>query len=138
MSIVMGAFGTVTKGLQKGLEDWKLADEWRPTKLLHYSERSEYWEEYWRLEETCCHSHSCETASANADVKNSDEELIIIILIIIIIAMMLLNLTLRKYTAGYKLSKSQEKINHRHERHQTICKKSKRTVNSHTRSLNIQ
>ena len=25
--IVIGAFGTVTKGLLKGLEEWKLADE---------------------------------------------------------------------------------------------------------------
>ena len=46
--IVIGAFGTVTKGLLKGLED-----EWRPSKLQHYWERSEYWEESWRLEETC-------------------------------------------------------------------------------------
>ena len=30
--IVIGAFGTVTKGLRT----WKLADEWRPSKLLHY------------------------------------------------------------------------------------------------------
>ena len=32
--IVIGAFGTVTKGLLKGLED--LEDEWRPSKLQHY------------------------------------------------------------------------------------------------------
>ena len=34
--IVIGAFGTVTKGLLKGLEAWKLADEWRPSKRHHY------------------------------------------------------------------------------------------------------
>ena len=34
--IVIGALGTVTKGLLKGLFTWKLADEWRPSKLLHY------------------------------------------------------------------------------------------------------
>ena len=33
--IVIGAFGTVTKGLLKGLKTWKLADEWRPSKLQH-------------------------------------------------------------------------------------------------------
>ena len=33
--MVIGAFGTVTKGLLKGL-DWKLADEWRSSKLQHY------------------------------------------------------------------------------------------------------
>ena len=34
--IVIGAFGTVSKGLLKGLEDWRLDDEWRPSKLQHY------------------------------------------------------------------------------------------------------
>ena len=66
--IVIGAFGTVTKGLLKGLED--LEDEWKPFKL-HYWEWPEYWEESWRLEETCCHSNSCERSSAKTDVKNS-------------------------------------------------------------------
>ena len=67
--IVIGAFGTITKGLLKGLE---LADEWRPSKPLHYCERPEYWEESWRLEETCCHSNSSERPSANTDEKNSE------------------------------------------------------------------
>ena len=31
----------------------------------------EYWEESWRLEETCCHSDSSEKPSASAGVKNS-------------------------------------------------------------------
>ena len=35
ISIVIGAFGTVTKGLLKGLKDLELADEWRPSKLLY-------------------------------------------------------------------------------------------------------
>ena len=48
ITIVIGAFGTVTKGL-------------------------EYWEESWKLEETCCHSISCKKPSAYADVKNSNE-----------------------------------------------------------------
>ena len=30
----------------------------------------EFWDESWRLEETCCHSNS-ENRSANTDVKNS-------------------------------------------------------------------
>ena len=46
--IVIGAFGTVTKGLLKGVED---LDEWRPSKLQHYWERPEYCEESWRLDE---------------------------------------------------------------------------------------
>ena len=34
--ILMGAFGTVTKGLLKEWRTGKLADEWRPFKLLNY------------------------------------------------------------------------------------------------------
>ena len=62
--IVINAFGTVTKGLLKGLKD-----EWRPSKLLHYGEQPENWEESWRLEETCCHSNSSERPSADTDMK---------------------------------------------------------------------
>ena len=50
-----------------------LADEWRSSKLLHYWEQPEYWEESWRLEETCCHSDSSEKPSVKADVKNSND-----------------------------------------------------------------
>ena len=73
ISIVIGAFGTVSKGLLKGLEEWKLLGEWRPPKLQHYWERPECWEESWKLEETCCQSNFGERPSANADEKNSDE-----------------------------------------------------------------
>ena len=38
--IVIGAFGTVTKGLLKGLEDLEV-DGWVETILLHYWERPE-------------------------------------------------------------------------------------------------
>ena len=41
------------------------------SKWQHYWERPESWDESWRLEETCCHSNSCEKPSANTDVKNS-------------------------------------------------------------------
>ena len=57
--ILIGAFGTETKGLLKGLEELEF-DEWRPSKREHYWQRSEYWEEYWRLEETSCQSFSRE------------------------------------------------------------------------------
>ena len=63
--IVIGAFGTVTKGLLKDWRAWELAEDWRSSKQ-HYWERSKYWEESWRLEETCCGR-----PSANADVKKS-------------------------------------------------------------------
>ena len=69
--IVIGAFDTVTKGLLKGLEDLEVGGEWLPFKRQHYWERPEYWEEFGRLEKTCCHSNSSERPSANADVKNA-------------------------------------------------------------------
>ena len=69
--IVIGAFGSVTKGLLKGLEDLEVGG--RGETIHFYWKRPEYWEECWRLEETCCHSISSERPSAYADVKNSNE-----------------------------------------------------------------
>ena len=76
--IVIGAFGTVTKGLLKGLEDLEVGGRVDPSKRQRYWERPEYWEESRRLEETCCHSDSSEKPSANADVKSSNEWIIIL------------------------------------------------------------
>ena len=50
-----------------------------------------------------------------------------------IIVMMPLNHVLRKFTAGYKLSKSSEKMNDI-----KLCKKRKRIEDSNTRNRNIQ
>ena len=36
ISIVIGAFGTVTKGILKGLEDLVESGEWRLSKRQHY------------------------------------------------------------------------------------------------------
>ena len=69
--IVISAFGTVTKGLVKGLEDLEIRrcmETIQTTALL-----SEYWDESWRLEETCCPSNSSKRAAALADGKNSQE-----------------------------------------------------------------
>ena len=71
--IMIGAFGTVKKDYLTEWRTWKLEDEWRPSKLQHYWERPEYWEESWRLEEMLCNSNSREKLSANADAKNSHE-----------------------------------------------------------------
>ena len=68
ITIVIGAFSTVTKGLLKGLEDLKVGGR---VETIHYWERPEYWEESWRLEETWSHSNTSERRSASADVKNS-------------------------------------------------------------------
>ena len=77
--IVIGMLGIVTKRLAERLEE----NEWRPSKLQHYQDRSEYWEEPWRLKEICCHSNPCEKSSANAGVKNSQKSKIIMMIIII-------------------------------------------------------
>ena len=124
--IVIGALGTITKGLIKGLEEleirrWQEAirstillryyiieilrgilETWRGSLSLEETccerpsadadvknsqgvnnnnnnltqitllSRPEYWEEYWWLEEICCHSESSESLLANADEKNSE------------------------------------------------------------------
>ena len=51
----------------------------------HYQDRSEYREESWRLEETCCDSNFIERSSAVASVKSSPTSIIIMTTIIIII-----------------------------------------------------
>ena len=48
---------------------WKSVNEPRPSRQQRYGDRLEYWEEFWRSEETCCHSDSREIPSANACVK---------------------------------------------------------------------
>ena len=63
--IVIGALGTKTKGLLKGLEDLEVGgrvETIQTTALLRTARR---------LEETCCHSNSSEKPSANTDVKKS-------------------------------------------------------------------
>ena len=70
LPIVIGAFGTITKGLLKGLEDLEVGgwvETIQMTALLRTA-RILRW-----LEETCCHSNSSEKPSADTDVKNSNE-----------------------------------------------------------------
>ena len=66
--IVIGAFGTVTKGLLKGLEDLEIRGqvETIQTTTLLRTDRIQR-----RVQETCCHSNSSERPSVYADVKNS-------------------------------------------------------------------
>ena len=47
-------------------------DKWWPSKLQHYWELPEFWEESWRHEEAYCHSNSRERPSAKAEMKNSN------------------------------------------------------------------
>ena len=65
--IVIGAFGTVTKGLIQGLDDLEIrgrVDTIQTTALLRMAR-------ILRLEETCCHSNSSKRSSTNTDMKNS-------------------------------------------------------------------
>ena len=79
LPIVIGAFGTVTKGLLKGMEDLEVG--WRVetiqmTALLRTARILR------RVQKTCCHSHSSEKPSANTDEKNSKRVVIMILLIL--------------------------------------------------------
>ena len=68
--IVIGAFGTVTKGLLKGLEDLEFGgrvETIQTTALLKTARKLR------RVLETCCPSISSERPSAYANVKNSNE-----------------------------------------------------------------
>ena len=68
VSIVIGAFGTITKGLLKGLEDLEIGrqvETIQTTALLRTARILR------RVLETCCHSDSSEKPSVNTDVKNS-------------------------------------------------------------------
>ena len=65
--IVIGAFGTVFKGILKGMEDLEIGI---------YS-ITEYWEESERLDAIRCHLISSERPSSNADGKNSKGVIII-------------------------------------------------------------
>ena len=72
-------FVLLVQSLKEYLIDWgtwRWEDEWTPSKLQHYWEWPEYWEEYWRHEETCSHSNSSEWPLTKADVKNCQGEVI--------------------------------------------------------------
>ena len=88
IAIVIGALGTVTKELVQGREELEKENEWRPSELLHFWGRPEYWERSWRLVVTCCYSDSSEKPSANAGVKKTLKRERIIITIIISVGSM--------------------------------------------------
>ena len=68
IQIVIGALGTVTKGLVQGLEDSEIkgrVDTIQTTTLLRSAKILR------RLQDTCC--HSSEKSSANTGVKNTQK-----------------------------------------------------------------
>ena len=62
----IGSLLNIPFGLVKEMEDLKISG---PSRLQYYYDRSEYWEESWRLEETCCYSNYRVKPSTNAGVK---------------------------------------------------------------------
>ena len=73
--IVIGALGTIPKGLVMKLEHLENKGEVKTIQTTAL--RPEYWEESRKLKETCCHQNSSEISSANAGEKNSVKILII-------------------------------------------------------------
>ena len=70
IAIVIGAFGTVTKGLLKSLEDLEVDDRVKTIETTALLKTARILR---RVLETCCHSNFSERPSAYADVKNSNE-----------------------------------------------------------------
>ena len=66
--IVIGAFGTIIKGLLKGLEDLEVGGRVETIQMTALPRTARIMR---RVPETCCHSNSCEKPSANTDVRNS-------------------------------------------------------------------
>ena len=64
--IMIGAFGTVTKGLLKGLEDLEVGGIVKTIQTTTFLRTARILR---RLEETCCHSNSSEKTSAKTDEK---------------------------------------------------------------------
>ena len=71
--IVIGALGTITKGLLKGLEDLEVGGRIEIIQMTALLSSAKSWDKSGRLEGTWCHSDSSEKLSGNADVKNSNE-----------------------------------------------------------------
>ena len=69
--IVIGALGTMTKGLLKGLEDLEIGGRTETIQMTALLRTARIMRKSWRFEETCCHSNSSEKPSVNTDVKNS-------------------------------------------------------------------
>ena len=71
-SHAIGSFGTVIKGLLKGLEDLEVGGRVETVQTRALLKKARILRRVLRLEETCCHSIISEIPSAYADVKNSN------------------------------------------------------------------
>ena len=52
-----------SNAIRTNQEDLEVGGREETSKQLHHWELPEYWKEFWRVEETCCHSDSSETIS---------------------------------------------------------------------------
>ena len=71
--IVIGALGTITKGLLKGLEDLEIGGRTETIQTTALLGTTRILRRVLEIEETCCHSNSSEKLSVNTDVKSSKE-----------------------------------------------------------------
>ena len=71
MSIVIRALGIVTKGLVKETEDLEIRGAVETIQQQHYRDRLEYREDFWRFEETRCHSNSSKRTLFVAGIRNT-------------------------------------------------------------------
>ena len=69
--IVIGALGTITKGLVRGLEDLVIRGQVETIQITALLRSAKVLRKVLENEETCCLSNSGEKASANAGVKNT-------------------------------------------------------------------
>ena len=69
--IVIGAFGTVTKGLLKGLENLEVGGQVETIQTTTFLRSARLLRRVLRLEDTCSHSTSRKRTSAGIDMKNS-------------------------------------------------------------------
>ena len=69
VSIMIGAFGTITKGLLKGLEDLEVGGQVETIQMTALLRTARILRRVLEI----CHSDSSEKPSANADVKNSNK-----------------------------------------------------------------
>ena len=70
--IVIGAFGTVTKGLLKGLEDLEVGGRVETIQTIVLLRTARILKKVLEIEETCCHSNFNERPPYVADVTNSN------------------------------------------------------------------
>ena len=75
IQIVIGAFGTVTKGLTKGLEDLEIKGQVETIQTTTLLRTARVLRKPCRLKETCCHSNSYERPLSNVDVKNCNKQI---------------------------------------------------------------